>query len=103
MGQIQGQVNGLIGTVAGAAAVGGKLAGKFSKTSDAGGGEDKNIAASVNGELAAKKAALARRQLQANINAIYANKELSNKAKTRRLGKLVDEYAGGKKDGTKAK
>ena len=47
----------------------------------------------------AKMAAKARRNVQQKINAIYANKELSNKAKTRRIGKVLDEYSskGGKK------
>lgn len=40
----------------------------------------------------AKMAARARRNVQVKINAIYSNKELSNKAKTRRMGKLIDEY-----------
>lgn len=39
-----------------------------------------------------KMAAKARKEAQAKINAIYANKEISNKAKTRRMGKVMDDY-----------
>ena len=40
----------------------------------------------------AKMAAKARRMAQQKINAIYENKELSNKARTRRMGLVIDEY-----------
>lgn len=40
----------------------------------------------------AQMAAKARRNVQVKINAIYANKELSSKAKTRRMGKVIDDY-----------
>ena len=39
-----------------------------------------------------KMAAKARKTFQQKANAIYANKEISNKAKTRRLGAALDEY-----------
>lgn len=48
----------------------------------------------------AKMAAKARQIAQQKINAIYANKELSKKAKTQRIGKIIDAYnadVGGKK------
>lgn len=44
-----------------------------------------------------KMAARARKNVQQKINAIYANKELSAKARTRRVGKIIDEYQGGGK------
>lgn len=40
----------------------------------------------------AKMAAKARKTAQQKINAIYANQELSNKARTRRMGQVIDEY-----------
>lgn len=102
---IQAQTNAIIGTAAAGAAMAGKgikkmAVGKGVKPMG-GGGDDINVSPIANGELAAKKAALARKQLQAHINNLYNNKELSAKAKTRRLGKIVDDYTGGLKDGTK--
>jgi len=44
-------------------------------------------------EQMAKKA---RRTAQDKINAIYANKELSAKARTRRVGQVLDSHKGGK-------
>ena len=44
----------------------------------------------------AKMAAKARKVAQQKINAIYANKEISGKAKTRRIGKVLDEMGGNK-------
>lgn len=40
----------------------------------------------------AKMALKARKVAKQKINAIYANKELSNKARTRRIGQVMDEY-----------
>lgn len=40
----------------------------------------------------AKMALKARRVVQQKINAIYANKSLSGKAMTRRVGQAIDEY-----------
>lgn len=40
----------------------------------------------------AKMAAKARLVAQQKIKAIYQNKELSEKARTRRMGKVIDEY-----------
>lgn len=45
----------------------------------------------------AKMAAKARKTAQQKINAIMANKEISNKARTRRIGKVLDEYNKGGK------
>lgn len=70
-------------------------------------GLDKKADAEFNAQMKqptgidAKMAAKARKTAQEKINAIYANKELSNKAKTQRIGKVMDEFsnlkAGGKK------
>lgn len=70
-------------------------------------GLDKKAEAQFNAQMKtptgidAKMAAKARQVAQQKINAIYANKELSNKAKTQRIGKVMDEFsdlkAGGKK------
>lgn len=48
--------------------------------------EDKNSG------IDAKMAAKARKTAQMKIKAIQANKEISEKAKTRRIGKVIDEY-----------
>jgi hypothetical protein len=45
----------------------------------------------------AKMAAKARKTAQMKIKTIQANKELSDKAKSRRIGKVLDEYKGGNK------
>lgn len=42
-----------------------------------------------------KMAAKARKEAQQKINAIANNREISIKAKTRRIGKVLDEYKGG--------
>lgn len=44
----------------------------------------------------AKMAAKARKTAQMKIMAIQANKEISDRARTRRIGKVLDEFAGGK-------
>ena len=44
-----------------------------------------------------KMAAKARKNAQLKIKAITENRELSQKARTRRVGKVLDEYMGGKK------
>lgn len=44
-----------------------------------------------------KMAAKARKEAQQKISAIVANKEISAKARTRRIGKVLDEYNGGGK------
>ena len=72
---IQSGINRLIGT-AGAAVT---LADKLSSESKQPG-------------VDAKMALKARKVAQQKINAIYANKELSNKARTRRMGQVMDEY-----------
>jgi hypothetical protein len=82
---MQSAVNKLIGT-AGAATI---LASKLSEGSKE---PEEPKAAKVKKGIDAKMAAKARRIAQQKINTIYANKELSNKAKTRRIGKVMDEY-----------
>lgn len=42
-----------------------------------------------------KMAEKSRKVYQDKIKAIYSNKELSEKARTRRMGKVLDEYKGG--------
>lgn len=84
-------IGGSIGAAALAAA---KISGDMKKE-----GELKKPNAKDSG-IDMKMAAKARKEAQAKINAIYANKEISNKAKTRRMGKVMDEYnkqIGGKK------
>lgn len=89
----QSAMQGLAGTIVGGAAtiaMGAKRLGAGEAT--AAGPKDSSIDM--------KMAAKARKEAQAKINAIYANKEISNKARTRRLGKVMDEYnkqVGGKK------
>ena len=84
----QSSLNAITGTVIGSALAATKLAEGLGK-------EDKepkvNKPKEDNG-IDAKMAARARKNVQFKINAIYNNKELSNKAKTRRMGKVIDEY-----------
>ena len=88
----QSAMQGLAGTIVGGAAtiaMGAKRLGAGEKMSG-------SKESGVDMQMAVK----ARKEAQAKINAIYANKEISNKAKTRRLGKVMDDYnkqVGGKK------
>ena len=82
---IQGAINKLIGTAGAAATLAGKLSGKPESDAKSDSGVD------------AKMAAKARKTAQQKIKAIQANKEISDKAKTRRIGQVLDEYIGGKK------
>ena len=89
----QSAMQGLAGTIVGGAATIAMGAKKL------GAGESKATGPKDSG-IDMKMAAKARKEAQAKINAIYANKEISNKARTRRLGKVMDEYnkqVGGKK------
>ena len=79
---VQAGINRLIGTVGASAVITSKLI-----------ADEKDKKASG---IDAKKAAKARRTAQQKINAIYSNREISNKARTRRVGKVLDEM-GGKK------
>ena len=83
MGPVQSSMMNLVGT--GAAAI---LATKKLLDKDEGSGIDEAMAAK------------ARKTAQAKIKAIQANKDISEKARTRRIGKVLDEYQttiGGKK------
>lgn len=77
---IQGAINRLIGTAGAAAALSEKL------------GKDAKASEPKSSGIDAKMAAKARRVAQQKINAINANKEISAKARTRRIGKVIDEY-----------
>lgn len=77
MGAIQGSINNMIGSVTAGIALGKKLG--------------KGVEQPKEG-IDAKMAAKARRVAQQKINNIYANKELSDKARTRRLGVVMDDY-----------
>ena len=89
----QSAMQGLAGTVIGGAATIAMGAKRL-------GAGDAKAAGPKDSGIDMKMAAKARKEAQAKINAIYANKEISNKAKTRRLGKVMDDYnkeIGGKK------
>lgn len=86
---VQAGINRLIGTIGAGAVIASKMATSDKKESTP--KADKK-ATGVDAKMAAK----ARRTAQQKINAIYANKEISSKAKTRRIGKVLDEM-GGKK------
>ena len=89
----QSAMQGLAGTIVGGAAT----IAMGAKKLGAGG---KMPSGSNNSGIDMQMAAKARKEAQAKINAIYANKEISNKAKTRRMGKVMDDYnkkIGGKK------
>lgn len=73
-------------SVAALANIAGKAVSEFSSDS-----EEKDSG------IDAKMAAKARKTAQMKIKAIQANKELSEKARTRRIGKVLDEYIGGNK------
>ena len=78
MGAIQGNILGLVGTTAAAVV-------SASKAMEP--KEDKKETG-----IDAKMAAKARKIAQQKINAIYQNQALSSKAKTRRMGVVMDEY-----------
>lgn len=89
----QSSLNAITGSVIGGALAIGKMTeglDKFGLDSEP---EKQNVKKSSG--IDAKMAQKARKQMQAKINAIYANKEISNKARTRRVGKVLDEYQGG--------
>lgn len=89
----QSAMQGLAGTIVGGAAT----IAMGAKRLGAGGNKPSGSSdSSIDMQMAMK----ARKEAQAKINAIYANKEISKKAKTRRLGKVMDDYnkqVGGKK------
>lgn len=84
---IQSAINRLIGTAGAATA----LAGKFNK-------QQLNVSTSEKDSgVDAQMAKRARMIAQQKIKTIQANKEISDKAKTRRIGKVLDEFKGGNK------
>lgn len=87
MGVVQGAFNRVIGTAAAAATLSGKLSDKKS------GLNQKLNKPGVDAQMAAK----ARKVAQQKIKTIQSNKEISDKAKTRRIGKVLDEFVGGNK------
>lgn len=94
----QSAMQGLAGTIVGGAAtiaMGAKKLGAGDKDK-----KEVKPSGSKDSGIDMKMAIKARKNLQQKANAIYMNKEISNKAKTRRLGKALDEYTkeiGGKK------
>ena len=84
---IQGAINRLIGTAGAAATLAGKLSDKKPSL------DPKSSESGVDAKMAAK----ARKVAQQKIKTIQANKEISDMAKTRRIGKVLDEFMGGKK------
>ena len=89
MGAIQGSINSMINT-AGVAIGVGKSLGKKPQDSQQAKSESQ-----IDVDL--KMAQKARKMAQAKINAIYQNKEISKKAMTRRVGKVLDELKEDKK------
>lgn len=89
---LQSQVNSIIGITGGIAAGVAMKSGKglYSKKS---GISNEKVEAGKDIKMAAK----ARKKVQEKINAIYSNKDLSAKARTRRIGKIIDEYQEGGK------
>ena len=77
----------LTGTLTGAALAVSKISEDLSKEE-----KEEPKAEQKESGIDAKMAAKARKIAQQKINAIYQNKELSNKAKTRRMGVVMDEY-----------
>lgn len=84
----QSSLNAITGTVIGGALAATKLAEGLEKDEK----EPKVNKPKEDSGIDAKMAAKARRNVQVKINAIYANRELSSKAKTRRMGKVIDDY-----------
>ncbi len=98
----QSSLLGLVGTVAGAGIGAANIAGKIKSNENdkASNIKGASVKDNDNSGIDMQMAIKARKEAQAKINAIYANKEISNKAKTRRLGKVMDDYnkqVGGKK------
>lgn len=84
MGAITKSVQGALGALAAGSALVQHLNNKNKENMPKAPASDKGVDA--------KMAARARKVAQQKINAIYANKELSAKAKTRRIGKAIDEF-----------
>lgn len=87
---IQSSINKIIGTAATAATIASKLGNE--KEPKAPKEEVKNTSGKD-----AKMAAKARKVAQQKIKTIINNKEISEKARSRRIGKVLDEFTGGNK------
>lgn len=81
---LQSGINRLIGTAGAAVTLADKLGSGSKQPTEPKAGKESGVDA--------KMALKARKVAQQKINAIYANKELSNKARTRRMGQVMDEY-----------
>lgn len=81
----QGSMNAITGAVTGSIVAATKIAEGLNKKEDV-------KAPKADKGIDMKMAAKARKTFQQKANAIYMNKEISNKAKTRRLGAALDEY-----------
>ena len=91
----QGSMNTITGAVTGGILAAVKISEGLDKEAEkANKAEEPKAAQKPSGSsgIDAKMAAKARKQMQEKINAIYANKELSAKARTRRVGVAMDEY-----------
>ena len=91
MSSIQGSMNRLLGFAAAATTISDKLGDKKKSSSDS-----KGASGSDSG-VDAKMAQKARRIAMQKIKAIYNNKQISQKAMSRRVGQVLDGLQGGKK------
>lgn len=89
----QKSINAITGSITGGIIAATKIAEGLGKESD----KEPKVAAPKESGKDIKMAAKARKEAQQKINAIMANKEISNKARTRRIGKVLDEYNKGGK------
>ena len=55
-----------------------------------GAGNDKTSAGPSDSGIDMQMATKARKEVQSKINAAHANKEISNRAKSRKMGKVID-------------
>lgn len=86
MGAITNSVHGALGALAAGSALAQHMKNKKIEM-------NKPAATTSDTGVDAAMAAKARKVAQQKINAIYSNKELSNKARTRRIGKAIDEFS----------
>lgn len=87
-----------LNTMLAAVGAGGVAASKVASSFNSSGGEqDTQISQANDGELSAKMADKARRNALANIKNILAQKQLSEKARSRRINKELKSLQGGNK------
>lgn len=86
----QGSMNAITGAITGGVLAAVKIGEGLDEKNEADLKEPKQEKTSSG--IDAKMAAKARKEMQQKINTIYANKELSQKARTRRVGIAMDEY-----------